>query len=254
MKLVGVPDGTDHNKVVEALSSTSAEVCGVDFLPNHTAHVLLHNDAKSVLGELENGKVTIDDVSVEASVLEGEEEKEALKKVEDRMNSDDDSDDDYDEDEAGDDSDQSPEDEAGDDSDLSYEEEASDDSDPSSEDQSTTPDAENVMQEPSAVTGEKRQGSSEPGNPAKKARDDWKTAPNWKTEIPHFFLLYYSLIFFCLSFHECEFATSCVAEKIIFFSIISRVDRWRIDWIWKYLFLIFLIGAKERIENTWAWP
>ena len=160
MKLVGVPDGTDHNKVVEALSSTSAEVCGVDFLPNHTAHVLLHNDAKSVLGELENGKVTIDDVSVEASVLEGEEEKEALKKVEDRMNSDDDSDDDYDEDEAGDDSD------------LSYEEEASDDSDPSSEDQSATPDAENVMQEPSAVTGEKRQGSSEPGNPAKKARED----------------------------------------------------------------------------------
>ncbi len=172
MKLVGVPDGTDHNKVVEALSSTSAEVCGVDFLPNHTAHVLLHNDAKSVLGELENGKVTIDDVSVEASVLEGEEEKEALKKVEDRMNSDDDSDDDYDEDEAGDDSDLSYEEEASDDSDPSSEDEADDDSDPSSEDQSATPDAENVMQEPSAVTGEKRQGSSEPGNPAKKARDD----------------------------------------------------------------------------------
>jgi len=83
---VGIPDGTDEEKIEEALAGTSAEVVFVDILPDHVAFVLIDGEAKLVLEELVDGKVTIGDVSVEASVLEGE-EKEAVLRVINIINS-----------------------------------------------------------------------------------------------------------------------------------------------------------------------
>lgn len=54
-------------------------------LPDRTAHVFVHNEAKLVIEELDNGKVTIDGVIVEVTILRGEEEEAALNRAENRM-------------------------------------------------------------------------------------------------------------------------------------------------------------------------
>jgi len=199
----------NRDKIKEALSSTSAEVCFVDFLPDHVALVRLRNEneAKSVLEKLDNGKVTIGDKSVEASVLEGEEEETALKKAEDHMNNSSSSQGSrggrgggrgrgrgrgrggrggggrggrggrggykgkrrgHDAQDDGDSGDDS-----GPDSGPSPgKRSASSTAAVVKQEPSAAPGAAVVKQEPSAATGEKRQGSPESGNPAKKARDD----------------------------------------------------------------------------------
>lgn len=191
----------NRDKIKEALASTSAEVCFVDFLPDHVALVRLRNEneAKSVLEKLDNGKVTIGGASVEASVVEGEEEETALKKAEDHMNSSSSQGSrggrgggrgrgrgrgrggrggggrggrggykgkrrGHDAQDGGDSGDDSGPD-------------SGNRSAPSTaavvkQEPSAAPEAAIVKQEPSAATGEKRQGSPESGNPAKKARDD----------------------------------------------------------------------------------
>lgn len=206
LKLSGIPDGTNRDKIKEALASTSAEVCFVDFLPDHVALVRLRNEneAKSVLEKLDNGKVTIGDASVEASVLEGEEEETALKKAEDHMNSSSSSQGSrggrgggrgrgrgrgrggrggggrgrggrggykgkrrgHDAQDGGDSGDDS-----GPDSGPSAKSTTSTAASVKQEPSATSETA-SVKQEPSAATGEKRQGSPESGNPAKKARDE----------------------------------------------------------------------------------
>jgi len=133
LKLTGIPDGTDREKIEEALTGTSADVCIVDFLPDHVALVLIHGEANVVLDQLDDGKITIGGVRVEASVLEGEEEKAALMEIKDRMDNSSNS--------------------QGYDSDQDYDEDS-------------------FSEEPSAATDVKSQESPEPGNPAEKARGD----------------------------------------------------------------------------------
>ncbi|XP_057371759.1 la protein homolog isoform X2 [Daphnia carinata] len=88
LKLVNLPSGIDRDAIKQGFSTYPADIAHVEITPDNTAFVRLRgeNDGKMVLDKLENKKISINDASVEVSVLEGEEEETYLKKAEDNVN------------------------------------------------------------------------------------------------------------------------------------------------------------------------
>nr|SVE86367.1 EOG090X0CQA [Daphnia similis]SVE86995.1 EOG090X0CQA [Daphnia similis]SVE87617.1 EOG090X0CQA [Daphnia similis] len=88
LKLVNLPSGIDRDAIKQAFSTYPADIAHVEITPDNTAFVRLRgeNDGKLVLDKLENKKISVNDASVEVSLLEGEEEETYLKKAEDNVN------------------------------------------------------------------------------------------------------------------------------------------------------------------------